>query len=102
MKRTRLPFDINKAWHHRLAEDVEFCFTDTMNGCTFAVDQNPTHPFISHYNYATAGTIDQAKTNRHITNRYNTPTRQVGAAPKRLQDRPGHGIQGDHDGYPRE
>lgn len=73
-----LPYGDNTAWHHRLTEDVDYCFTDTLNGCTFVVDGNQTTPFISHYNYVTGGITDQNKIDRHIAQRYNTPTRQVG------------------------
>ena len=73
-----LPYGDNAAWHHRLIDDVDYCFTDTLNGCTFVVDGNPTTPFISHYNYVTGGLTDQAKIDLHITQRYNGPTRQVG------------------------
>ncbi|MCA8966320.1 MAG: hypothetical protein KDC48_15675, partial [Planctomycetes bacterium] len=76
-----LPFGDNTAWHHRLVEDVDYCFTDTLNGCTFVVDSNRKTPFISHYNYVTGtGMIDQGKIDRHINNRYNSPTRTVGGA----------------------
>lgn len=73
-----LPYGDNTAWHHRLTEDVDYCFTDTLNGCTFVVDSDPNTPFISHYNYVTGGLTDQVKIDNHINQRYNAPTRQVG------------------------
>lgn len=66
-----LPYAKNHGFHHRLTEDVDFCFTDTMNGCTFVVGSGPT-PLVSHYNFVDGTTqqIDQGKIDRHINRRY--------------------------------
>lgn len=66
-----LPYLKNASFHHRLVDDVDFCFTDTMNGCTFCVGSGA-KPLISHYNFADDATqlIDQAKIDRHIGRRY--------------------------------
>lgn len=66
-----LPYAKDKGFHHKLTDDVDFCFTDTMNGCTFVVGSGPT-PLVSHYNYTDSNTqlIDQAKIDRHIAARY--------------------------------
>jgi hypothetical protein len=66
-----LPYAKGKGFHHRLVDDVDFCFTDTMNGCTFVVGSGP-QPLISHYNFANSDTqlIDQDRIDRHIGRRY--------------------------------
>lgn len=66
-----LPYAKNTGFSHRLVEDVDFCFTDTMNGCTFGVGSGA-NPLISHYNFVNEETqlIDQARIDRHINRRY--------------------------------
>ena len=66
-----LPYARNKGFSHRLVDDVDFCFTDTMNGCTFSVGSGA-KPLISHYNFVNPATqlIDQAKIDWHIDRRY--------------------------------
>ena len=68
-----VPYGHNEAFHHRLVDNVDFCFTPTLNGCTFVVGSGAT-PLVSHYNYQTgpvdAPTIDQAKIDQRINNRY--------------------------------
>jgi hypothetical protein len=69
-----LPFQANRAFHHRLVDDVDFCFTPTLNGCTFVVGGGAT-PLISHYNYvddptSQNPTVDQGKIDRHIQARH--------------------------------
>lgn len=69
-----LPFQPNQAFHHRLTDDVDYCFTPTLNGCTFVVGAGAT-PMISHYNYvddpsSANPAIDQAKIDRHIGRRH--------------------------------
>jgi hypothetical protein len=71
-----LPFQPDQAFHHRLTDDVDYCFTPTLNGCTFVVGAGAT-PLISHYNYvddpkADNPTIDQAKIDARIGQRYPT------------------------------
>lgn len=88
-----LPYGDNRAWHHRLVEDVDYFFTDTLNGCTFVVDSNRTTPFVSHYNYTDANQkTDQAKIDRHIAARYNTPGRHVAAALRKSDYKTGTAI----------
>lgn len=69
-----LPFQPNRAFHHTLTDDVDFCFTPTLNGCTFVVGGGAT-PLISHYNYvddptSMNPTVDQGKIDRHILARH--------------------------------
>jgi hypothetical protein len=72
-----LPYQPNMSFHHRLVDDVDYCFTPTLNGCTFVVGSGDT-PLISHYNFvddpnAVNPTVDQAKIDRHIGRRYHAP-----------------------------
>ena len=66
-----LPYARDRGFSHRLLDDVDFCFTDTMNGCTFSVGSGA-EPLVSHYNFVNPATqmIDQAKIDRHIDRRY--------------------------------
>jgi hypothetical protein len=69
-----LPYQPDQAFHHRLVDDVDYCFTPTLNGCTFVVGSGKT-PLISHYNYvddpkAENPKIDQTKIDEHIDQRY--------------------------------
>jgi hypothetical protein len=69
-----LPFQPNRAFHHRLDDDVDYCFTPTLNGCTFCIGSGA-QPMISHYNYvddpqAENPQVDQDKIDRQIARRY--------------------------------
>lgn len=76
-----LPYQPDQAFHHRLVDDVDYCFTPTLNGCTFVVGSGKT-PLISHYNYvddpkSPNPKIDQEKIDAAIEARYKHGTTAI-------------------------